>query len=499
MMFVGVLLAAGCANEEVGTVSQPAIATNAIATNAIATNAIATNAIATNAIATNAIATNAIATNAILQTALEDPNARIFMKYLVSCALPAGHVISWRSMRTRARDIFEGSLGLCAQWETGAPDQLCRERVSACILARNNAFGHSVQFSMRGMQTDSDPLKPADSVPPHDHIIRTNSVVPSTQPCPFSMTGETRDCGWTRASIGLCEPGKDVFVATGNFAKCDPGGFFLGTPGAQNNMLRICAGTHACDAGDPDTIASVDDACAALGTTDPGVDFVCPANGYYSVMTAAYKSDDEPDGKVGALAMMSQRACGEAACFADASCCGGWGPQCEALCAYPSPEQVVFRWHEGSFYGDLFAGLDPAKPQLRVNPETLKIESRDPKKGWIEDGGKLSRSFVGVVYPEMHACTSKIWKQPEAYMQERICAGPNPTSLQCAANWEGQCLDVCATLDGPPISHDFDAAGCRDPRSGRVFEQPMTTFLAGPCDVAPASCATTTSTPQLPW
>src|SRR5213596_453632 len=136
-MFVGILLVAGCADETVGTVSQPAIATNAIATNAIATNA---------------IATNAIATNAILRTALEDPNARIFMRYLVSCALPPGRSVAWQSARNRTKETFPGQLGLCPQWEKGKPDDLCRERVSSCILARNNSFGYSVQFSMRGMQ-----------------------------------------------------------------------------------------------------------------------------------------------------------------------------------------------------------------------------------------------------------------------------------------------------------------------------------------------------------
>jgi hypothetical protein len=95
------LLAAGCAPPPDG--EAPAVlARAAIASNAIASNAIASNAIASNAIASNAIASNALATSTLFSllgpmagldpqpeivTALEDDNARIFMAYLVSCAL----------------------------------------------------------------------------------------------------------------------------------------------------------------------------------------------------------------------------------------------------------------------------------------------------------------------------------------------------------------------------------------------------------------------------
>ena len=373
--------------------------------------------------------------------------------------------------------------------------------MSACILARNNSFGYSVQFSMRGMQSDVDPIQTAPAVPPHDHIFGTNTVVASTLPCPTTTWGAGRDCGWKVASIGMCQPGQPVFVATGQYAKCDPGGLFLGSPGLQNNMLRICKDTHACDAAG--AIDSVDDVCA--WSPDPGIDFVCPATGYYSVMVAEANSDLPPDGVVGAMPLMDHATCAVAACMDDETCCGGaWGPQCDASCGYPTSEKNVFRWHEGSFYGDLFAAIDPAKPQVRVNPETLKIESWNGSK-WIADGGALSQDFVGVVYPEMHACASPNWVEDVAYMQYRVCAGPDPKSpgrsKNCAAHYDGRCAQHCLTLNNSGARRDFDAAYCSEYPGAREFAQPMTTFLSGPCDAVPlaAWCTTVPGAPIFPW
>lgn len=81
-----------------------------------------------------------------------DPYSREFMEYLVSCALPAGQEIEWQS------EGWEGELGLCPAWLDSAPDLACQELVSSCLLARVNAYGESVQISLRGLFTDGQPL-----------------------------------------------------------------------------------------------------------------------------------------------------------------------------------------------------------------------------------------------------------------------------------------------------------------------------------------------------
>lgn len=81
-----------------------------------------------------------------------DPYSREFMEYLVSCALPEGEQIVWRSY------TWNGELGLCPAWKQSAPDIACQELVSSCLLARVNAYGESVQLSLRGLFTDNAPL-----------------------------------------------------------------------------------------------------------------------------------------------------------------------------------------------------------------------------------------------------------------------------------------------------------------------------------------------------
>jgi hypothetical protein len=81
-----------------------------------------------------------------------DPYSREFMEYLVSCALPAGEQITWQS------ESWPGELGLCPAWKSSAPDVTCQELVSSCLLARINAYGETVQISLRGLFTDEAPL-----------------------------------------------------------------------------------------------------------------------------------------------------------------------------------------------------------------------------------------------------------------------------------------------------------------------------------------------------
>lgn len=113
-----------------------------------------------------------------LHKALLDPAARAVMAYLVGCALGSQQSVSSTLPEgaTLNEEDYENSeilttggkttitwkgagQGLCPAWATGAPDQVCQERVSACLLARNNAFGKSYNISIRG-----DAVQPPPSV-----------------------------------------------------------------------------------------------------------------------------------------------------------------------------------------------------------------------------------------------------------------------------------------------------------------------------------------------
>ena len=456
-----------CTDVELGSSEQGigmplgGVATNGVATNGVATNGVATNALASEALATGALAIDSNVKNQHVSLGLEDPNAQIFMKYLVGCALRPDQEIRWSNHDSSINVTWRGALGLCPEWQASAPDAACRQRVSACILARNNAFGVSVMFSMRGMNPDG-PIGLASSVPAHDHYPQTAELVRSLAGCRRGVPADaTRDCGWKVRSIGRCEPGRPVSIAQGNRANCTDG--FLGTVSDANTMLRVCDGISACD--HKFAIASVDDAC---NSTAPGIDFSCPTSGLYAVMLG--NDNGKNTGEIAATTAYDG--------------------------AYPAAEGSVFQWREGAFYGDIFgrANIAPGKTQVTVNPTTYQVEH-------VAE----SEAFVGVVFPNMFACSSDNWAESTAYMQRRVCAGPAPGASgsytrNCAANYVGPCIGAaggtsrCGSQDSAPYG-DGDYADCQG-TNGNVYRFPMTPVLASACDMIPGFCAATPGAPH---
>jgi hypothetical protein len=445
-----VLLAASCGPSATEETRQPAIATNAIATNAIATNAIATNAIATNAIATNALAgqffppddLRGAVTRPEVVTALEDPDAQMFMSYLVSCALDPDQTLQWQSRFTSTRITWRGNLGLCPQWLTSAPSQACLESVSACLLARNNVFGVSVPLSLRGDQSDSQPIPLAPEVSPWPLAWRSSTPVASGAACGSGgVGGITRNCGWYGVGVGRCTPGETVQVGAG----CGLGS------SSGDTMLRVCTRMHLCDDGTPELVAENDDGC---DTKDPKVQFSCPADGFYAVMAARHSSDD-------AAPMVSVAA----------------DPP-----RFPSSEAEVFTWREGAFYGNIFeaSALNPLKPQVRVNPQNGRVEEQlIPGTNFWVPGKTASSLFAGVVYLKMWACSSANWSIPDAYYERRVCAGVG--GVNCAARYAGPCDLACGSGDNPPAG-DHDYGDCAD-LTLHHWQYPVTPFLNHPCDL----------------
>src|SRR5262245_22828632 len=97
-------------------------------------NALTANALTANALTANALTANALTANALTANGLKDPLARMFLKYVVSCALPADETLSMSIDGKKYK--FEGGLGLAPQWGEagGTCDASCQRWVSACVL-----------------------------------------------------------------------------------------------------------------------------------------------------------------------------------------------------------------------------------------------------------------------------------------------------------------------------------------------------------------------------
>lgn len=68
---------------------------------------------------------------------------RQLIKYIVECALPSGDYLSKNGY------IFYGKIGLAPEWKYGSCGTACQEWVSACLLARTNEYGLTVNIDMR--------------------------------------------------------------------------------------------------------------------------------------------------------------------------------------------------------------------------------------------------------------------------------------------------------------------------------------------------------------
>jgi hypothetical protein len=455
MPFIAVTMVAGCVDsvESAGEVEgrvTPFIASNFIASNAITTNAITSNAIAGGAIAGNPLAgafptggSLGVVTGTEVRTGLEDPDAQMLMDGLVGCALRPDQSLQWTSRFSATTRTWRGNVGLCPQWLASAPSARCLERVSACLLARNNAFGVSVPLSMRGSRDGSSPLALAPEVPLWPKVWRTNTTVASTQPCQNGESGVDRNCGWESGAVGRCTAGAPV--------KVGGGGCGLGSS-TGDTMLRVCTRMHFCDQGGPDVVAQNDDAC---GSPRPFVSFTCPPDGYYAVMVANHQATPAPVGV--SLAADPPR--------------------------LPSSEGEVFRWREGAFFGTIFepGALNPLKPQVRVNPQTGQVEEQllPGSTVWVP-GKTLSSAFAGVVYQKMWACSSSNWSFPAGYYERRVCAGL--AGINCAAKYAGPCGLLCGSGDAGPVAGDQDYGDCADLTLHR-WSAPLTPFLNHPCEL----------------
>jgi hypothetical protein len=84
---------------------------------------------------------------------VQSADGRGLLAYLISCALTADtRVVAHHADQ---RYEFQGGLGLAPDWESKPLSRSQQRRLSACMLARTNRFGHRVEISMRSKAPDA--------------------------------------------------------------------------------------------------------------------------------------------------------------------------------------------------------------------------------------------------------------------------------------------------------------------------------------------------------
>ncbi|WP_375768854.1 hypothetical protein NR798_45455 [Archangium gephyra] len=446
---------------EPATVAREMRVANSLTTQALVLNAISTNPTANTLVATGGLAPlfDPVTGNSYLRLQLRDPDAQSFMSYLVGCALPAGHNVLWKDPLTLAVRSWEGKAGLCPQWETGAPSQVCKNRVSSCLLARNNALGRRVELSIRGedaLQPTLFSLENETRPVEHDPDLGNNRV-PSYVACTTAQSGMNRDCGWKADFIGRCNAGQEVRLGAGGKApdQCATGSA-LGASSGASMMLRVCEGIIGCDQGNTRQLGQSEGTCA---TTDAAVTFTCPASGFFNVMSAPYDST-----LTGSVTVAVETGT-------------------PAATTYRLSEKAVFRVREGAYYGNIF---DSGALATKV---------------FVEESGRIvgkEQIIQGSVYRKMFSCQAPEWTDAAAYATHRVCALPGSGS-NCAAQPVGDCIDYtnrsypaskCRKEDGSVVAGDWDFEECYD-STGTLWSEPITVFLYEPCGLTSSASSKT--------
>jgi hypothetical protein len=314
--------------------------------------------------------------------------------------------------------------------------------VTACLLARNNAYGHRVWLSMRGEDRSAP-----ERLNPSGASVEWSSMF---LPCASGGTGLGAECGWLGDGVGTCTPGATVTVAAG----APYPGTCTGRLGelGGDRVLRVCKDPKGCAR--EERLAEADrNACAGYA---PSATFTCPADGRYSVMSAPYNRAALP---------------------------GSWVRPQATSGTYPAGPFGAFTFREGAFFGNLF---DPAA----LSVEVLLDKTRDYQPVLSK------KSFQGYPYLNVHACHGRDWVSGDDHLRSRVCANATiagETLNGCLARPVGPCEPggtsslppKCAVNDGSQVLGDGDFEECRD-AAGLWHPEPITVFLRSPCDLLPA-------------
>ncbi|MDQ3338813.1 MAG: hypothetical protein M4D80_26915 [Myxococcota bacterium] len=112
--------------------------------NKLGVNKLGVNKLGVNKLGVNKLGVNSLATTDMMANA----DSREVFSYVVGCAIPAGQSITAQDA-AGVSYVFPGAIGLAPSWATRTPTVSERRWVTACLLARTNLYGVSVQISLR--------------------------------------------------------------------------------------------------------------------------------------------------------------------------------------------------------------------------------------------------------------------------------------------------------------------------------------------------------------
>lgn len=441
---------------------------------------------------------------------LHDPRARAVMEEIVKCALAPPATVSYEDPSDgNQKYTWGGELGLCdpkvvdpgnrsqSVWGPDGPNLMCKQLVTACVVARVNALGKAIPLSLRG---PSSTLFPAHDTVPTEKRFRESR--PGEDPAegtflvsfagPLCLQGH--DCRWQPAFVGQCSGGT-ISLAIEDPAVCGS------TP------VRVCAGIHGCYV--PNTVDKpppdfpplpqdqymkylVEKRGACVGSP---ISFPCPTalpiGGFYSVMTQPAQPSG---GGIQPVHPPSPTLIKTA------------GPG-----VYPASDHEVFGFREGAFYGNLFEPdqllwncvIDVAEvrictPSAGVQGAVEKCSLRTEAAAGISGASACAETRT-VPYPDVYACYSLAQQQDRpdtdddalgvAVLNERICDEPSPQTT-CFFHKPRRCHFADPAQNASSGSHcDWLASAgvyqnCKSLNGDPVISYPpITTYLNDPCDL----------------
>lgn len=431
---------------------------------------------------------------------LRDPRAMAVMEELVECALDPDTQVTARTPSGAEIGTWRGELGLCQAWNTRGLEgnTQCQEIVTACLMARVNAVGKAVPLSMRG--------EPAPLARPRDQVVTVTHFRESPRgqdPSEgWSVPGFSRkcqgpDCDWTPAHVGTCMPGDEIQLAIDDDSQPSV---------CESTTLRVCAGIHGCASplvgalpdGNPlpaysKLLGDKTGACKRSPAT-----FTCPKGpavaGYYSVMIRPDQSAPREKGhRKAARRKAARQAALDAVVVVKVKGSG----------KYPAPEQDVFTFPEGAFYGNLFKSelltrscvLDEA---TATTPATISCTLADHSTCKIDPAsgdpiGGCPETFKSLPYKDVYACYTWALLSADdetgaAALNERLCGLPD-ANASCFAYRPQPCHFKDSTANQIKGSH-CDALGkdgiftrCKSQTNDITkFEWVITTYLNDACD-----------------
>jgi hypothetical protein len=148
----------GVVNDEDPLTSENGLSSNSLASNGLSSNGLSSNALTSNGLSSNGLSSNALVMNALSNQSASGELARMFFRYLVSCALPSGKSVTYTwtdAQGIKRTEVNPGGLGLAPGWETRGATEADKRLVSACLGARVNSKGIAVPLSLRAKNVAS--------------------------------------------------------------------------------------------------------------------------------------------------------------------------------------------------------------------------------------------------------------------------------------------------------------------------------------------------------